>query len=171
MDLPVQNILCADGFRWLSLHALECLTPPILGPVIALVIALGGIDACGISSALRRSHRTVNERIAIVASGVFFSILLMAFLVPVFKSDSELRSITGQLYPSPWFTSIPFALSLILFLSTLCYGLFARHESPLRLPGILLSRGVSRHAPWLIDISLLSLLIHIIGYITQDAGA
>lgn len=171
MGLPVQNLLCAEGFRWLSLHALEHLTPPILGPVIAGVIALGSLDASGILDAYRRSHRTANERIGHIAALVTFGILLAAFLVPVFKSGSELRSITGHLYPSPWFTSIPFALSIIIFLSTLCYGLFARHEHPLRLPGTLLSRGVTRHALWLIDVSLLSLLIQIIGYIFQDAGA
>lgn len=167
MGLPVQNVLCADGFRWLSLHALECLTPPILGPFIAGVIALGCIEGCGILAALRRSHRTVNERIGHVAATSVFIIFLLAFLVPVFKSNSELRSITGQLYPSPWFTSIPFALSLIVFFSTLCYGLIARHESRLRLPGILLSRGISRHAIWLVNLSMLNLLVELLRYILQ----
>lgn len=168
MDLSVQNLLCAEGFRWLSLHALECLTPPVLAPIIAGFIALGCIEGCGIVGIMRRSHRTVNERIAVIASAIVFGILFMAFLVPAFKSNSELRSVTGQLYPSPWFTSIPFVLTLIIFLSSLSFGLFARHESPFRLPGILLSRGVSRYALCLIDLSLLSLLIQIIGYVTQE---
>lgn len=164
MGMEVHNVLSPEGYRWICLHALECLTPPYLAPCIALVISVGCLHYSGVVSMMRRKRRTVNENLGLIAGTTAFLVLSCPIIVPVFKINSALRSVTGQLIPSPWFHSLPFSLSLIVFLSTLCYCLFARKERFYRTVGSLVSTGVSRYALWLVDLSLLNFLIEIVKY-------
>ena len=165
MGLEVHSILCAEGFRWLCMNVMQMLAPSWLLPILAFTVGLGCIQSSGIVGIWRRERKTVGERIGFIAFTSVLLILLAAFLVPVFKSDSELRSVTGHLFPSPWLTGAPFALSVIVFLSSLSFCLFARKEPFVRLTAQLLSAGFSRQAGWLVNLSLLNLLIELIRYI------
>ncbi len=165
LSMPVNNVLCAEGFRWLALHALEFLTPSYIAPVIALVIAWGCVESSGFVGLLRRGRRTVNENLGVITASTVFVLLFLVFLVPIFNVHSAMRSVTGQLFPSPWFICAPLTLSVIVFLSMLSFCLFARKESIWRLTGFLLSAGISRHIMWIIDLSILNLLIEIVRYV------
>lgn len=165
MGVEVQNLLCAEGYRWICLHALELLTPKHLGSFIACFIILGYVESTGVINVIRRKHRTVNEKLGLTVSFILFFILLSPVIVPVLKVNSALRSVTGQLYPSPWATGLPFTLSLILFFTSLCFCLFVHKENFFTMVGRLLSTGISRYALWLIDLSLLNLLVETVKYI------
>lgn len=165
LDMPIHNVLCAEGYRWVWLHATDCLAPPYIIPVIALFVMLGSVRASGLLNVLRRKRRTVNEKLGLLASSVTFALLFSAFLVPVFKVESAMRSVTGHLFPSPWFSCAPYTLSTIVFITMMTYAVLAKKESFYLLVGQLLSAGVSRYGLWIINLSLLNFLIEIIKYI------
>lgn len=165
MGMPVNNVLCAEGYRWLWLHTYECLAPSYILPVLALVVLAGCVLASGIVTAVRRTHRTVNEKMGLTAATTIFIVLFAGFMVPVFRVDSAMRSVTGHLFPSPWFSSVPYLLCVITFLSMLSYCLLARRERFHIIVGMLLSEGLQRFGLWLINISLLNFLVEIGKYI------
>lgn len=166
LGMDVCNVLSPEGYRWVCLHVMSSLMPAYLSPLIALVVIVGCIEHSRIVKVLLKDQHTVNEKLGLITAFVAFFILSSPVVVPVFKVKSALRSVTGQLLPSPWFYSMPFALSLIVFLSTLFFCLFAYKDNFFRLVGSLLSAGISRYAIWLVDFSLFSLLVDIIRYVT-----
>lgn|GEM_PF-6661477 len=165
LGMSVHNILCAEGYRWVWMHADECLAPAYLVPVIALVIAWGCVQCSGVLNVLFSRYRTVNERLGLTSFLVVFLLLFLWFLVPVFRVDSAMRSVTGLLFPSPWFSCAPYLLSGIMFLASFSFMLFTSKERFPLLIGRLLSSGISRYALWLINLSLLNFLIEIIKYV------
>lgn len=164
IGFEVQNLLCPEGYRWICLHALEALMPKYLASVVAFIVIVGYIEESRIAEVLYRKHRTVNEKVGITVSVILFFILSSPIVVPIVKVNSALRSITGQLYPSPWAAGLPFTLSIVLFFTVLCFCLFSRKDNFFIIIGKLLSTGISRHALWIVDLSLLNLLIEIVKY-------
>jgi len=165
MGMSVHNILCAEGYRWVWMHAKDYLAPSYLVPVLAMVISVGCLQSCGIYEVLLRKRRTVNEKLGLIAASVVFMLLMLWFMVPVFNVNSAMRSVTGQLFPSPWFACAPYLLSGIIFLSVLSFSLFVNKERFYLQVGRLLSAGISRYALWLVNLSLLNFLIEITKYI------
>lgn len=164
MGFAVQNMICAEGFRWICMHARELLLPQWLAYAFAFFIGLGCIQFSGIISALQR-RRTVNEKLGIICATSVFLILFSPVVVPIFKVSSALRGVTGTLYPSPWFAGLPFALSIIIFFSMVSYSLFAHKKRPYHVVADLLSAGISHYAIWLVNLSMINLLMGMINYI------
>lgn len=165
LGMPVHNLLCGEGYRWLCLHSFELFAPSYILPIFALIISVGCIQSSGILLTLQRSHRTVNEKLGLIAASTISLVLFLGFMVPVFRVDSAMRSVTGQLFPSPWFNCAPYAISAIAFLAMLGYCVLARKERFHFLVGQLLSHGISCYGLWLVNISLFNLLMEMGRYV------
>lgn len=165
IGMDVNNVLNAEGYRWIWIHIDSLLAPSYLVPIIAFFIMVGSVKASGIIQVILRNHRTVNEKLGIIAASAVFGLLFMALLVPVFNVHSAMRSVTGQLFPSPWFSCSPYAISAIVFLAMLTFALFAKKDRFYHVIGDLLSEGISCYALWLVDISLANFIFEIIKFI------
>lgn len=164
LSFPVHNVLCAEGYRWIWLNAGRLLLPSYMSPLLAVIISIGCLQFSGMKHVLRSKRRTVDERLGFTLSLIVFALLFTAFLVPVFRVESAMRSVTGHLFPSPWFECMPYTLSAIIFLTTYSYCLVTRKESFYHIAGMLLHSGISRYALWLVNFSLLNLVYEISDY-------
>lgn len=164
LNLPVQSLLTAEGFRWVCMHSLECLVPSYMPAVFAFILSIGFISESGITKQFTHPV-SFNEKLGLIAAFVIAMLLVAPVLVPIFNAHSALRGVTGTLVPSPWFTGLPFTLSLVCFFSMLGYSMFASKERFIPIVSRLLRGGLSRNGLWLINVSMFSFLYEMIVFI------
>ncbi|MEE1223192.1 MAG: hypothetical protein UHL07_06670 [Bacteroidaceae bacterium] len=104
VGLPVNNLLSAEGLRWLLVHGVQDGAFRYLPEVVLAVIALGTIP-------LRRT------RVSAFRLFLRYALLLAFWIFMVWWKDSPLRGISGGLWPSPlshsWFAILCLSLTAV----------------------------------------------------------
>lgn len=144
VGLPVNNILSAEGLRWLLVHGVQDGAFRYLPEVVLAILALGTIP-------LRRT------RVSTFLLFLRYALLLAFWVFMAWWKDSPLRGISGGLWPSPlshsWF-------------AILCLSLTAVNVSfAWNRVGQALADGVRRYAMVLVAFLVLAFLYNEITYI------
>ena len=104
VGLPVNNLLSAEGLRWLLVHGVQDGAFRYLPAVVLAIIALGTIP-------LRRT------RVSTFQLFLRYALLLAFWIFMVWWKDSPLRGISGGLWPSPlshsWFAILCLSLTAV----------------------------------------------------------
>lgn len=104
VGLPVNNLLSAEGLRWLLVHGIQDGAFRYLPPVVLAVIALGTIP-------MGRARVSTFQLI------LRYALLLAFWVFMAWWKDSPLRGISGALWPSPlshsWFAIICLSLTAV----------------------------------------------------------
>ena len=102
--LPVNNLLSAEGLRWLLVHGVQDGAFRYLPAVVLAIVALGTIPL----------GRT---RVSAFQLFLRYALLLAFWVFMAWWKDSPLRGISGGLWPSPlshsWFAIICLSLTAV----------------------------------------------------------
>lgn len=125
--VSVRSLLAADGVRWFFNTFTANVTSAPLAWLVLLSIAWGAVRASGLHSALssRKAFRTLSYRSRHALASAFAVVLLMLLCVILlaFIPHALLLSVTGGLFPSPFFNSLVPAAAFIMTSSSIVYGL------------------------------------------------
>lgn len=104
IGLPVNNMLSAEGLRWLLVHGVQDGAFRYLPSVVLAIVALGTIPL--------RHTRVSTFRLILR-----YALLLAFWVFMVWWKDSPLRGISGGLWPSPlshsWFAVLCLSLTAV----------------------------------------------------------
>ena len=137
-ELPMRSVLSSEGIRWFFGSFVSNQLSPLLIYFIMAVMAVGACVRSRLYDALRetlsntRSSLTTSSnhqhkvhyrekvglRIALVEFIVYVIIMILLTAVP----HAILLSVTGQLFPSSFSSSLIPSLSLIIIIMSLTYG-------------------------------------------------
>lgn len=148
LDMEVQNVLSAEGLRWLFVHSLDD-AAHLLPACLLLLLAVGGVGESGLWADLLRPSSSQRRRAGLV-SGLLLLLLVALFLMAVCLPASPLLSLKGQLWPSPFLRGLVPVLGFCLVgLCALHAWLSGRMARAIDLFPFL-SRALGRHLAWLI---------------------
>ena len=137
-ELPMRSVLSSEGIRWFFGSFVSNQLSPLLIYFIMAVMAVGACVRSRLYDALRetlsntRSSLTTSSnhqhkvhyrekvglRIALVEFIVYVIIMILLTAIP----HAILLSVTGQLFPSSFSSSLIPSLSLIIIIMSLTYG-------------------------------------------------
>ena len=153
--LAWENLLSVQGLRWYCFHAQDMLCTPVLSYVIPVVVLVGALERSGIWNVFRermsvgRFQLTYRQRRALAMSGVFFCLFMGAVILSVTGPVPILLSITGEMYPSPFFVALCQSVPVGLTLSALAYASLGGHLRGWPDCLSVLYWGAARHAVWI----------------------
>ena len=153
--MPWGNLMSVEGIRWYCAHIPSILCTPVLAYVVPLIVLAGAVERSGVGEMLRSRfssghfHLTYRQRRALGFSFGFFLLVMVAVILSVKGPMPVLLSVTGRVYPSPFFNalyqSVPMGLTFAMMAyASLCGHLRGWHECL-----SVLYWGVRRHAVWL----------------------
>ncbi|MCR5819573.1 MAG: AbgT family transporter [Bacteroidaceae bacterium] len=165
VGVSVNNIISSEGLRWFFRQRFVPLETQVISVVLLIMICLGAITDSGLWKDLcllvNRNQRPLNmrQRRALFAVLVLLIFSIFAFIFLIMSPSAILLSVTGHLWPSPFFDGIirGFVIN-ILFLS-IVYGISSGHMRTFSQTLSLLYIGIIKFAPWII-VTLLSLSLY-----------
>lgn len=128
----VRSMLSGEGIRWFMGHFGNLLATPQLSWLLLAVIAIGCLKSCGLFRSLQLSPLNYRERRALLIGVGVLAVCLLAFLLMAFMPHAVLRSVTGDLWPSPFSYSLIPVLSFSFCLFSIVYGTIAGAFQSLR---------------------------------------
>lgn len=181
LGAEVNNLVSEEALRWFFRQATDMLLTNHLALLILFLTAVGATSESGLLNHLWlfiKSHATLDKekrklfssqipphRKAFQYSVVLFVILHFIQLSPALFRTPTLLSISGHLLPSsPWLSGFPLTLTVIFFLTSLCYATASNRISSVDDVSALLTAGMSRYTILIVDIIMGGLLYHIIKY-------
>lgn len=174
--LPWGNMLSGEGIRWYFLHVAERFYSPLMEAVILIVLLLGALERSGLSDAgriwLEKGTRslTYRQRKACLVTGIFLLCYGLGLLFFVYAPNAILRSVTGEVYPSPFIPGIFQNLVAGFVLASLLYAALSNHLREWKEILSVLYWGIRVHAVWLLDAVLASHLYRMICYVWGDVA-
>ena len=143
----VQSLLSGEGLRWLMGRYAQTMARPLLVWTVLLSMAWGVATESGLFC---RNHTGYRARRALWFSFFLGSLCVMVILLLSVVPHAVMRSVTGQLWPSPFSDSLVPMTAFIITLSSSVYGLIAgRFESLIDVLDSLVS-GLRSGAPLLL---------------------
>lgn len=97
----LNNLLCADGFRWWVANVVDNFTDSPLGEIMLLLICLSVLSESGALS-YWKSGRSIKQKRAIGVTSIALGIYVVAILFLLFSSHSVLLNAFGTLGESPF---------------------------------------------------------------------
>jgi aminobenzoyl-glutamate transport protein len=156
---PVGSLLSDDGLRWLFIH----LPDPFFNYWV--LVALCAFSSLASLQYVRWGQSESPQHSALMVSfalALFIDILL---LLAAFHSRSPLISLSGRLYPSPFFHGLPFVVCFGLMLVAYVYGVLTHRITNLSSFSDFLSSGFRLYGDWMVLVMLLSFIFHCLRYI------
>lgn len=171
----VQNLLSAEGLRWMLGHVVEdYVRTPALGNVMVLMIGLGIGAKAGMYNAVKRFlHKTNSlsrkERRALMLSVVVWLVYVLSMLIVMLLPWSFLLSVTGSWNHSPLFMGGVYLFSVGMGLTGIVYGcisdVFKRMSDVFESMSFLLAR----HASYFVTLFFVVQCFGILNYTQLDA--
>ena len=155
VGMPWGNLMSVEGIRWYSSHMQDILCTPALAYVIPLIVLVGAVERSGVWEMLRdgfsanRFHLTYRQRRALGFSIGLFLFFMVAVFLSVVGPVPVLLSVTGQVYPSPFFIALYQSVPMGLTFSLMAYASLCGHLRGWRECLSVLYWGVGRHAVWI----------------------
>ena len=168
---PWGNLLSGEGVRWYFLYVAESFRSPLMAVVVPVVLLLGALERSGLSDVGRvwweRGTRslTYRQRTASLVSGIFLLCYGTGLLFLVYGPHSVLRSVTGDVYPSPFIPGIFQNMAAGMVLASLLYAALSNHLRGWKEILSVLYWGMRCHAVWLLDAVLGTHLYNMICYV------
>ncbi len=154
----VRNLLSGEGLRWMFLHGGSLPFGYLTSLTIITVITIGAYSYVGLPEA---RYTTTSFRLTLLLATLFDILLLLA----LFHPRSPLISLTGRLFPSPFFYGFPFALCIGLLLTSLFYGILARRLTTASALVTFMTTGLQRYPRIIILVMIATALYHTLQYI------
>lgn len=136
-DSGVRSILSSEGLRWFFGNYATLLSKPLLGDILLLAMAYGSLQGCRCLDVFRRApHATsrpasrwmaasYRERRALFMAGAVLLTCIGAMLLLTITPHAVLLSATGQLFPSPFSSSLLPVIACSVCASSIVYGIIA----------------------------------------------
>lgn len=168
---PWGNPFSGEGIRWYFLHVAESFHSPLMAVVVPIVLLVGALERSGLSDAGRvwwekgARSLTYRQRTACLVSGIFFLCYAAGLLLLLCGPHAILRSVTGEVYPSPFVSGILQNAVVGVVLSSLIYATLSNHLRGWRESLSVLYWGIHSYAVWLFDAVLSSHLYSVAVYV------
>ena len=114
-ELPIRSLLSSEGVRWFFGSFTANQLTPLLAWFITAAMAVG---ACVRSRQGLHYRERIGLRLALAEFMVYVVIMLLLTVVP----HAILLSVTGELFPSAFSSSLIPSLSFVLIVMSLSYG-------------------------------------------------
>lgn len=129
-SIGVRSLLGSEGIRWFFGCFADSLATPLLVWLVVLAMAAGCLRRCGIVGALRRLpvRRAVGgpllyrERAALFAAALVAVVSVAVMALLTLTPRAVLLSATGNLFPSPFSSSLVPAAAFALCVVAVVYG-------------------------------------------------
>lgn len=169
--LPWGNLLSGEGIRWYFLHIAESFHSPLMGVVVPLALLSGALERSGLSDAGRAwtykgaRSLTYRQRKACLVAALFLLFYVACLLFLLCGPRAILRSVTGEVYPSPFVSGIFQNVVAGFVLASFIYAALSNHLRGWQEALSVLYWGIRRHAVWLLDAVLAFHLYNVVFYV------
>lgn len=157
----VRSLISDEAARWFFGGFASMISAPSLVWLLLLSMSFGCISRSGILFRSRRSGlSSYRLRLAawLAASSLFVFVAVYALLA--FAPHAALRSVTGELFPSPFSASLVPALSFAMILSGMVYGVVSGSFRSISSAFDSLFAGISFSAPFVLLYIMLAQLYY-----------
>lgn len=166
-----QNLLSAQGLRWLFSHPVPEWESTMLLWALWLFTALGCTRLSGLSGEIwnwitgQGKQSTRRQRYALRLAGLATACGIVFLLHCALAPSSPLLGVTGKLWPSPYLDGLLPCICLITIIVSLIFARASqRYISWVDTIG-LLERSLARYTPWAVLLFVSGYLLNICNYV------
>lgn len=165
--ISARSMISGEGIRWFFGRFAGFSASPFLVWLLLLSMAGGVFSRCGLAGLFGRRHAPLRygERVAVLFSMLSFVLMCGVYAMLAFVPHAVLRGVTGELFPSPFASSLVPAVAFIIIVVSMVYGAVSgRFRRVSDICPALLS-GISSAAPLFLLYVLITQLYHSIVFV------